>query len=168
MTEQKGFDLLICAWLKIDKKIRKNWVLRIVGPAGSAKPKLEKLIKINQLEYEIELASESNNIKHEYQKASIYVLSSRYEGFGLTLLEAMGQKLPVIAFDCPMGPREIIGTKYGQLLPPNDLEKLSLSIKFFMLNKALRKQYGELAFERSKKYSTENIIHLWQLMIHQI
>lgn len=168
MTAQKGFDLLIKAWAQVDKESRQNWMLRIVGPTGSAKPELEQLIKQYNLEQSIELVAESAQIESEYQQASIYVLSSRYEGFGLTLIEAMGQGLPVIAFNCPMGPSEIIEEKYGKLLPPDDIEQMATSIANFLSDPKLRSEYGKLAYHRSEAYEPHNIIHHWTSMIHQL
>ena len=168
MTEQKGFDLLIEAWQKIPEQVREKWTLRIVGPNGSAKPKLEALISSYHLEQSVELIAGTANIKEEYQAASFYVLSSRYEGFGLTLIEAMGQGLAVIAFDCPMGPREIIEDKYGILLPAKDTVKLSLAIQNFMQNNQLRNNYSRLAHQRAENYTSSNIMCLWESMIQQL
>ncbi len=168
MTAQKGFDTLIKSWAQIDNQARHNWVLRIVGPTGSAKPELEQLIKQYGLEQNVELIAESMQIESEYQQAAMYVLSSRYEGFGLTLIEAMGQGLPVIAFNCPMGPSEIIADKYGRLLPPNDIEQMATSIASFLADPKLRNEYGKLAYHRSEAYEPHNIIHHWTSMIHQL
>lgn len=168
MTAQKGFDLLIQSWAKIDQASTIGWKLRIVGPNGSAKPELERLIKTLKLENNVELISESNNIESEYKHASMYVMSSRYEGFGLTLIEAMGQGLPVIAFDCPMGPSEIIADQFGKLLPHHDIDTMAKTIECFLLDPSLRAQFGELAHRRSKDYTPDIIIHKWTSMIHQL
>lgn len=168
MTEQKGFDLLIESWQRIAKPKRKQWTLRIVGPNGSARPKLEALIAKYHLTKEVELADCTLEIEKEYQSAALYVLSSRYEGFGLTLIEAMGQGLPVIAFDCPMGPAEIIENKYGKLLPANDVEELARTMQRFMATPSLRNKYAELAHQRSAEYSMNNIMLRWQSMLHQL
>jgi glycosyltransferase involved in cell wall biosynthesis len=168
MTAQKGFDLLIRAWAQIERESKKNWTLRIVGPTGSAKPELEKLIREYQLEQSVELVAESTHIENEYQQAAMYVLSSRYEGFGLTLIEAMGQGLPVIAFNCPMGPSEIIADKYGKLLPEHNIEQLAECINSFLLSPQLRDEYGKLAYTRSEEYTPINIINKWTSMIHQL
>jgi len=167
MTEQKGFDLLIQAWSLICESNRENWVLRIVGPNGSAKPKLEQLIIDNKLEACVQLIPECQQVEREYQQASLYVLSSRYEGFGLTLIEAMGQGLPVIAYDCPMGPSDIIANEYGKLLQPNNIECLANTIKEFLTDSQLRKKYSELAYKRSAIYSPEAIINQWEIIIQQ-
>ncbi len=168
MTAQKGFDNLIKSWAKIDQESKHNWTLRIVGPPGSAKPELEQLIKEFKLEQSVELVPASLQIESEYKQASMYVMSSRYEGFGLTLIEAMGQGLPVIAFNCPMGPSEIIADKYGRLLPPDDIEEMATSIASFLSNPELRDEYGKLAYQRSEDYEPHKIIHHWTSMIHQL
>ncbi len=168
MTAQKGFDTLIKSWAQIDNQYKQNWILRIVGPTGSAKPDLEQLIKQHNLEQSVELIAESTQIESEYQQAAMYVLSSRYEGFGLTLIEAMGQGLPVIAFDCPMGPSEIIADKYGKLLPPDDIEQMAVSIANFLADTKMRNEYGKLAHQRSEAYEPHNIIHHWTSMIKQL
>ncbi len=168
MTAQKGFDTLIKSWAKIDPESKHNWKLRIVGPAGSAKPELEQLIKEFKLEQSVELIPASLQIESEYQQASMYVMSSRYEGFGLTLIEAMGQGLPVIAFNCPMGPSEIIADKYGKLLPPDDIEEMATSIARFLTEPELRYEFGKLAHHRSEDYEPHKIIHHWTSMINQL
>lgn len=168
MTAQKGFDTLIKSWAKIDQESKHNWMLRIVGPTGSARPELEQLIKQHSLEQSVELIAESMQMESEYQQASMYVMSSRYEGFGLTLIEAMGQGLPVIAFNCPMGPSEIIADKYGRLLPPDDIEEMATSIASFLADPKLRYEYGKLAYHRSEEYETHKIIQHWTSMINQL
>ncbi len=167
MTEQKGFDLLIQAWSQISEINRNNWMLRIVGPNGSAKPNLEEIINKHSLANSVQLISESKDVEKEYQQASVYVLSSRYEGFGLTLIEAMGQGLPVIAYDCPMGPSEIISKDYGRLLQPGDITSLANSIEEFITDSQLRHKFSELAHQRSAIYSPDAIIQQWVKVIQQ-
>ncbi|MFV0448229.1 MAG: glycosyltransferase family 4 protein [Vibrio sp.] len=167
MTEQKGFDLLIQAWSHIPEINRKNWILRIVGPNGSAKPALEMMITKHHLEHCVQLIAESKQVEQEYQQAAIYVLSSRYEGFGLTLIEAMGQGLPVIAYDCPMGPAEIIANDYGRLVKSGDIQGLAESIEEFIADSQLRQKYSDLAYQRSAIYSPDIIIRQWVSIIQQ-
>lgn len=168
MTEQKGFDLLIEAWQQIPAKVRQGWTLRIVGPNGSARPRLEAMLQSLGLADSVELVAGTANISQEYQAASFYVLSSRYEGFGLTLVEAMGQGLAVIAFDCPMGPKEILADKYGVLVPAKDIVKLSYAIQNFIENPELKDDYAKLAHQRAASYAPENIMHLWESIFQQL
>ena len=100
-TYQKGFDMLIEAWNMINLK-HPNWRLYIYG--NGDRSEFEELVRIHHLEDSIYLMPATDNIVAEYLKSSIYVMSSRYEGFGLVLTEAMSCGLPCISFDCPNGP----------------------------------------------------------------
>lgn len=127
LHEQKGFDLLLQAWEHIEKSYP-EWTLRIVGE-GPKRSELENQIKELGLE-RAELAGSMSNVANEYAEASLFVLSSRYEGFSLVLSEAMWSGLPCVAFDCPQGPAELLGNNRGWLVSNGDITALAKQIAY--------------------------------------
>jgi len=97
--------------------------------------------------------------------SSFYILSSRSESFGLVLLEAQSQKIPVIAFDCPTGPRNIINNGVdGFLVKKEDVNELASKIIYLIENENVRKSMGEKGFENIQKYKIEIVISKWELL----
>ena len=127
LHEQKGFDLLLQAWKPIEKTYS-DWSLRIVGE-GPKRAELEAQIESQSLK-RVVLAGATNNVLDEYEAASIFVLSSRYEGLPLALIEAMWSGLPCIAFDCPHGPAELLADDRGWLVPNGDIAELTAQIAY--------------------------------------
>ena len=127
LHEQKGFDLLLQAWKPIEKTYS-DWSLRIVGE-GPKRAELEAQIESQSLK-RVVLAGATNNVLDEYEAASIFVLSSRYEGLPLALIEAMWSGLPCIAFDCPHGPAELLADDWGWLVPNGDIAELTAQIAY--------------------------------------
>ena len=127
LHEQKGFDLLLQAWKPIEKTYS-DWSLRIVGE-GPKRAELEAQIESQGLK-RVVLVGATNNVLDEYEAASIFVLSSRYEGLPLALIEAMWSGLPCIAFDCPQGPAELLAEDRGWLVPNGDIAELTAQIAY--------------------------------------
>ena len=127
LHEQKGFDLLLQAWKPIEKTYS-DWSLRIVGE-GPKRAELEAQIESQSLK-RVVLAGATNNVLDEYEAASIFVLSSRYEGLPLALIEAMWCGLPCIAVDCPQGPAELLAENRGWLVPNGDIAELTAQIAY--------------------------------------
>ena len=121
----KGFDLLIEAF-NIFAKENKEWVLDIVGE-GAEEPLYRKMIADYQLEERITLHPFTNNIQEYYSKAQVYILSSRWEGFGLVLVEAMAHGLPIVSSDLPTS-KEIMGN-FAIYFKNGDINNLSQSLK---------------------------------------
>ncbi len=127
MSHVKGFDLLLKAWRIVVEK-HPDWQLDIYG-----KPVLkEELLQLAQtlnVHDTVNLFEPVSNIEEKYKSASLYVLSSRYEGFGMVLIEAMACGLPCVSFDCPLGPADIINDGVdGYLVAPNNVEALAEKI----------------------------------------
>ncbi|RXK32973.1 hypothetical protein BBD39_04155 [Arsenophonus endosymbiont of Bemisia tabaci Asia II 3] len=162
-VEQKGFDLLLSAWSKISTK---GWSLIIVGD-GPDKPLLEKFINDNELN-NVVLAPFTKNIGEYYEQAEIFVLSSRYEGLGMVLIEALSYSLPCISFNCPAGPKTILSKDNGILVKAENCEELSIAIKKLMNDENLRKLYSSKALFSIKEYAKEQVLKLWIETIEQI
>lgn len=170
LHEQKGFDMLLEAWNNVQRdnvQCTKDWTLRIVGE-GEQRKKLEEQIRDLHLS-NVVLAGRVENIVEEYAAASLFVLSSRYEGLPLALIEAMWCGVPCVSFDCPHGPAELLGDDRGWLVPAMDVEKLAQQIIYAMTHmeeaKARAQRAQEYAYE---KYSEANIMPQWIELIENI
>ncbi|MWP35844.1 glycosyltransferase, partial [Escherichia coli] len=120
LTHQKGFDLLLQAWADANTH---DWRLKIIGDG-------EELNHLNSLITELNISNAEiipfqKDIQRHYSSAGIFVLSSRFEGLGMVLLEALSSGLACISFDCPAGPKSIISSDNGVLVPTGDTIKLS-------------------------------------------
>lgn len=155
----KGFDMLIEAWALVSKQ-HPDWKLKIIGP-GEREPYQDQTKRLG-LEHSISCNGASNHIYIEMLQSSLYVLSSRSEGFGLVLLEAMACGLPCVAFSCSAGPRSIIADHHNGLLVEKDnVQKLAEGICFMIEHDEERKQYAVQAKIHSESYRVENIMQEW-------
>lgn len=118
-TDDKKQLRLLKIWNEIDSSIRSGWTLKIIGH-GELQNNLENFIKDNKLSESVYLLKPRKDIEFYYKNAAIFALSSRSEGFGMVLLEAAGFGLPLISFNCPAGPRDIISHCNGFLIDVND------------------------------------------------
>lgn len=159
----KGYDLLLHSWKKISKEFP-DWSLEIYGKIDKDKTYL-KLSKELKLEESVTFFNPVNNIEEKYLEASIFVLPSRSEGFGMVLLEAMACGLPCVSFDCPSGPADIIRDgEDGFLIPLLELQNFEDKIKLLMDDFSLRKKMGSKAKENVMRFSVENIMKKWDAL----
>jgi len=164
LDKQKGFDVLIKVFNEIQKN---NWKLVIAGD-GDERKNLEKLIK-NLQATNIELVGKKKDIFKWYEKASIFVLSSKKEGFPNVLIEAMSMGCAVVSFDCPYGPAEIIEDGVNGILVENqNQEKLKQAIEKLMSEENLRDRLSKEAIEVKEKYSLDKIVKEWENIIQGI
>jgi len=156
---EKGFDLLIEAWNLLPEEFC-DWHLYIFG--NEDRTMYQKIVEKYQKEKSVHLMSATDDITEEFSKSSLYVMSSRYEGFGLVLAEAMSCGLPCVSFDCPYGPREIITDgKDGLLAKNKDVEDLAYKMSHLMANSELRRIMGKHAIKDVTRYEPHNIMNLW-------
>lgn len=163
----KGFDLLIDAYKVVAKK-HPDWKLKIFG-SGAEKNNLMKQIQEKNLYNHVFLMGPTKHLQEELKKASIFVVSSRMEGFGLVIAEAMQCGVPVVSFDCPHGPSEII--KHGEdgiLVENGNTEKLGEEINRLIENEQLRKQLGKNACKNVKRFFVDNIGEQWDRFFRQL
>lgn len=166
LERQKGFDLLIDAYSKIPSK-QDLWVLKIYGE-GSEKEKLQKQIADSNIE-NIFLMGHSDDIKNEMLHSSIFVMSSRFEGFPMVLGEAMECGLPCISFDCPNGPSDLIQNNHDGLLIKNGcIESLAINLDNLMQNESLRKEISTNAKRSIQNISLPIITTEWINLINQV
>ncbi len=162
---QKGFDLLIDAWSLVEKK-HPDWKLNIFGDGD--RKLLENIIIKNNLQ-NCYLNHSTNDIASEFINSSIYVLSSRFEGFGLVITEAMACGVPPIAFDCPCGPKDIINNlKDGILVNSGDINELAEKICFLIENEEIRKDMGSYARKNAERFKIEHIAEQWKLLFEEL
>ena len=103
-----------------------------------------------------------NDVNIEFVKSSFSVLSSRFEGFGLVIIEAMSVGLPVIAFDCEYGPSEIISNgSDGFLIKNGNVELLADKMNYLIENEKERIKIGMNARIKSQRYNMDNIMSQW-------
>ena len=167
LHEQKGFDLLLQAWKDVQRNNiegTKEWKLRIVGE-GEKRAELETQIKALELN-NVELAGRATDMLTEYTNASLFVLSSRYEGLPLALIEAMWSGTPSIAFDCPHGPAELLAGNRGWLVTNGDISALSAQINYAISHpeEAAQRAWKAQAFAQDT-YSEATIMPRWVQLI---
>ncbi len=166
-TKQKGFDFLIKVAAKL-KKDFPDWKFKIVG-SGEDESLLKNLITEYRLENYVNLLPPTNNVVDLYKSASIYCMSSRWEGFPMVLLEARECGLCCVSFDCPEGPAEQITDGVdGFLCEPENLDILAEKLKIVMENESLREEFGKKAYENNKRFSTESITEKWKNLLERL
>lgn len=165
----KGFDILIKAWAKIADKYP-NWVLQIIGSGNiDSTNYLNTLCLEYGIKERVDFCGFQDNIVDYYSNASIFVLSSRFEGFGMVLTEAMSQGCATIACDWNGRQKEIItSTDIGLLCPVNDTNELAQKIEYMIVNKDYRLKAQKNALTRASYYSLPNIIDQWECIFKKI
>lgn len=163
---QKGFDELIKIWNLVEPKFP-DWHLVIYGE-GSLHHQLQN--DIDQLKLKnIMLKGYTNDVSKELEKSSIFVLTSRYEGFVLVLLEAQSKRLPCVSFNCKEGPAEIIENNVnGFLIPPGDIKKFANKLSSLMRSEELRKSFSEQSQKDLYRFNRDSIINKWVNLIESL
>lgn len=160
LNEQKGLEYLIDAWALVNQK-HSDWELNIYG-SGEEERNLLKRICINKLEEVVCINKPTPQIMEKYLESSIYVMSSRFEGFPMVILEAMACGLPVVSFDCPHGPADIIKNfEDGILVDYLNTQALADQICYLIENPEIRKKMGERAKTNILRFSKENVMKQW-------
>jgi glycosyltransferase involved in cell wall biosynthesis len=164
---QKGFDLLIPAWAEI-ARAHPGWRLRLRG-SGRLESRLRGLVAEHGLEDAVTLEGPAEDIGSDMAEASIFVLSSRFEGFPLILLEAMSKGMGVVSFDCPTGPADIVDDhRNGLLVPEEDVEGLARAIREMVEDEDLRRRTAAAAVETAQQYTIEAIGPLWLALLDEL
>lgn len=162
----KGFDMLIKAWKIIADK-NKSWTLEFIGKNND--PYIDNLIKENELCDRVRFLGHKDDLDKELRKKSIYVLSSRYEGFPNSLSEAMSQGCACIAFNCSTGPKEIItDMKSGLLVEEKNIKELANKLDLLINNPLLRKRLSNGALKDVDRFDSEKILKEWRDIIIKI
>lgn len=165
-TYQKGYDKLIDAWRLVHQQ-HHNWRLSIYG--GGKRDTYQEQINTLGVQHTISCNGPVSNITVKYQDSSIFVLSSRFEGLPLVLMEAMSIGLPSVAFACPCGPRDIIHDGEDGILCENgNTQQLAEGICRLIENEDLRKEMGRKAATNIQRFSLDNIMQQWDHLFKEI
>ena len=157
---EKGLDRLLKIWKLVVEK-HPDWQLEIYG-SKTKDLGLEQLVNHLEIAMNVSFFEPVKNIQQKYQEASVCLMSSRSEGFPMVILEAMSAGLPVIAFDCPIGPRVLIENNYnGFLIPNDDFETFSNKIIGLIENKNVAIKMGENAKLSIQKYDIDLVMKKW-------
>jgi len=167
LSPQKGYDLLIPAWKRVAER-HPDWRLEIHG-SGPMKAELKALVAGHGLGDVVTLAGPSDDLGSDMDRASIFVLSSRFEGLPLVLLEAMSKGLAVVSFDCPTGPADIVDDhRNGLLVPAEDVDRLGRAILELIDDEALRRRCGAAAVDTARAYSMEAVGPRWEALLREL
>ncbi|MEV4804486.1 glycosyltransferase family 4 protein [Nonomuraea sp. NPDC049421] len=161
LVPQKGFDLLIKAFAQVVAE-HQEWRLRIFG-TGPRQGELAGLVEQHGLAEHVSLAGRTGRMDKELAGASVYAVSSRYEGLPMTMIEAMAHGLPVAAFDCPTGPGDVLTDGVdGLLVPPEDVDALAEALRRLIADRELRVSMGKAARRTARAYAAEHVMPVWE------
>lgn len=167
ISEVKRYHLAIQSFARIADRIP-EWGLTFVGD-GPLLPSLEKLVEDLGLSGRIRFLGAKPNPNPYYKSAGVLVMTSLYEGFPGVMTEALACRLPVVSFDCPTGPREILEATSGGILVPNgDVEQLSKAMLSLASNPKQRKELGQKGKKVLDLYSIEEIMKQWDVIFSSI
>lgn len=157
---QKGYDRLLSAWKMVVEKYP-DWHLEIYGTIA---PEMKLAAQSQELNIEnrVHFYPPEKDIQSKYLDASIYVMPSRFEGFGMVLIEAMACGLPCVSFDCPQGPADIIShLEDGFLIENGNIEQMANTIIHLIEDESLRIKMGSAAKQNVQRYLPKNIMDQW-------
>ncbi|MBE9214535.1 glycosyltransferase family 4 protein [Plectonema cf. radiosum LEGE 06105] len=167
LTYQKGFDILLSAFAQVANRYP-NWQLIILGK-GEQRQELEKLVTDLSLSHQVIFPGVIKNPFPILKKAEVFVMASRFEGFPMSHGEAMACGCPIIATDCPSGPREIIRHDIdGILVPTEDVSALAKAMDSLMSNEKERIRLASRATEVTERFSLENVMDSWDKLFEEI
>lgn len=167
LTPVKGIRFL----LQIAKTVltaHRDWKWKLIGD-GELKEDVLAFIQQEGLQQQLILQPPATHaIADEYASASLYAMTSVNECFPMTLLEAQSAGLPCIAFDCETGPRHIIRTENGILIPKEDTAQFAAAIRQLIGNEQLRENMGKAAGENSKQFTPDAVYGQWEQQVFSL
>lgn len=167
LTYQKGFDLLLQAWAEVCRRVS-GWQLAIVGD-GELRSALSAQAESLGLAGCVTFVPAMKDVVAVYRDASVLAMSSRYEGFGMVLLEAQTAGLPVVSFACKCGPSEIVNDGVdGYLVAPGDVDAMADRLVRLMQDGVLRRRMGARAFANAARFSTDAVMKQWMALFDSL
>lgn len=166
-NDAKGYEYITEAWETVHKK-HPEWTLNIYG-SGEMHDDVERWIKERNLQDTMIMHKPTKKITQKYLESSICIMSSRYEGFPLVIMEAMSCGVPCVSFDCPFGPRNIIKDgEDGILVDYLNTKALADNICKVIEDENLRKRLGANAKKNIQRFSQDTIMQQWQDLFHSL
>lgn len=163
ISYQKGQDLLVKAWEIIHDK-HPDWSLELYGIANENFLQTDPLKAKNIFYFPAE-----KNIETKYLQSSIYVMSSRFEGFGMVIIEAMACGVPCVSFDCNYGPSDIIKNgEDGFIVGDRNIHELAEKINLLIENKDLRRALGQKARQNVKRFDRQVVVKQWDNLFKKL
>ena len=164
---QKGFDLLLRAWEKVEKQTS-DWELVIFGQ-GDRSPYDSLIDELHIDRQRCHLNGPTENIISEYLNSSVFVFSSRFEGFGMVLVEAMVCGLPVVSFDCPCGPKDIVASGVDGILVENgNIDKLSEAVVSLIQDEKKLRRMACNAIDNVQRFNIEQVAQRWKSLFESV
>ena len=164
---QKGFDRLLQSWALVQEHYP-DWQLEIYGKFDESQG-LDALATALEISKSVHFFEPEKNIQSKYLASSLFVMSSRFEGFGMVLTEAMACGVPCVSFDCPCGPSDIIKDgEDGFLVENGNINSFAQKMLLLIENESLRAAMGEKAKHNVTRYLPETIMAQWDLLFKEI
>ena len=165
-STQKDISSLLSIWDIVHQRYP-DWTLQIFGGYGEEQEIL--LPQIQRMNSNVIVHEPNNDIFKYYLESSIFLLTSRFEPFGLVIPEAMSCGLPIVAFDCPYGPADIITDgQDGFLIKNRDIHAFAEKVCLLIENPGLRKKMGQVGVQSSKRYDASLIMPLWKTFFERL
>jgi glycosyltransferase involved in cell wall biosynthesis len=161
LASQKGFDMLLEAWVTV-AAAHPEWTLTIYGAGPWRQRLLDQRDELG-LRDVVGLPGITSQLDAELRASAMFVLSSRFEGLPMVMLEAMSRGLPVVAFDCPTGPGEVITDGVnGRLVPPGDVGSLATALIELIDQPERRRALGLAGYESSRRFFMPTVRDAWK------
>ncbi len=167
LAKQKGYDRLLPVWARVAAQ-RPDWRLEIYG-AGPVEDALKEQLEALNLQGSAKLKGRTSELFERMAESSLYVMTSRKEGLPMVLLEAMGVGLPVISYDCPTGPRDIITDGVdGYVVPNGDKKALEARMLELMDDKDKRVRMAEAARQKAENFEVAKLAERWEGLFREL
>ena len=166
ISTDKGIDRLLNIWAKVSSEFP-DWKLRLIGDVVDK----ELLKQINDLRIDesVEIKKATRNILDEYLDSSVYVMTSRFEGLPMVLLEAISVGLPIVSYTFKCGPRDVINDGVdGFLVEEDDKKTFVEKLKLLMSDEKLRTEMSKQAKINSKRFSEEVVMNKWNNLFNEL
>ena len=164
----KGFDNLIDIADRVLRK-RPEWKLKIIGGGDQGLKFLQEKVEKLNLQDSIIFTGFRTDVKEIMAQSEVFILSSRYEGLPMVLLEAMSQGMACIAYDCKTGPSDIIvDNKNGILVEDQNLDQMSIQLANLLDDQNLRESLSENGINSLKNFSIDSVISKWEVLFDSL
>lgn len=167
LTYQKGFDLLVDVADKVLPD-HPDWQWKILGE-GEDRSALEQKIRDARLDGRLTLEGRVDDVDAYYRQSAMFVMTSRFEGLPMVLLEAKAHRLPLVSFDCPTGPAEIIEDGInGTIVPLGDIDAMAVAINELINDRAKRIEYSNMSESNAQRYEMRAIAQAWIRLLDEV